>query len=101
MPQHWRIEVASLGRKAVRKGNLTLSELEIGLATLARAPVQHDPETTIHIWTTTLGLAHKHDLTVYDAAYLELVLRRRLPLLSNDTDLRDAVNAEGARLQDT
>jgi predicted nucleic acid-binding protein len=34
-----------------------------------------------------LSLARTHALTVYDAAYLELALRKRLPLLTLDTKL--------------
>ena len=34
-----------------------------------------------------LSLARRYGLTVYDAAYLELALRKRLPLLSLDVKL--------------
>jgi predicted nucleic acid-binding protein len=37
-------------------------------------------------------------VTLYDAAYLELALRRRLPLATLDKDLRAAANAEKAQL---
>ena len=37
-----------------------------------------------------LSLARTHALTVYDAAYLELALRKRLPLLTLDTKLNTA-----------
>ena len=37
-----------------------------------------------------LSLARAHALTVYDAAYLELALRKRLPLLTLDTKLNTA-----------
>jgi len=45
-----------------------------------------------------LVLAERHRLTVYDAAYLELALRRGLPLASLDTDLRKAAQVEGIPL---
>jgi len=43
-------------------------------------------------------LAGRHKLTVYDAAYLELAVRRRLPLATLDEQLRAAGNSEGVPL---
>jgi predicted nucleic acid-binding protein len=45
-----------------------------------------------------LRLAEKHRLTLYDAAYLELALRRRLPLATLDRELRTAAEVEGLEL---
>jgi predicted nucleic acid-binding protein len=45
-----------------------------------------------------LGLARKHRLTVYDAAYLELALRRGLALATLDAPLAAAARAEGVKL---
>jgi predicted nucleic acid-binding protein len=47
---------------------------------LARLPIAIDAETDAHLWTTTLQLADSFQLTLYDAAYLELALRLGLPL---------------------
>ena len=49
-----------------------------------------DPETDAHAWTTTLRLADRFDLTLYDAAYLELGLRRSATLATLDGALRSA-----------
>lgn len=40
--------------------------------------------------------AEVHQLTVDDASYLELTLRRRLPLATRDADLAAAAKAAGA-----
>ena len=42
-------------------------------------------------------LADTYDLSVYDAAYLELALRRGLPLASRDTALNKAAKAAGLK----
>jgi predicted nucleic acid-binding protein len=42
-----------------------------------------------------LGLAQAHRLSVYDAAYLELALRRGLPLATLDEKLKAAALAVG------
>jgi predicted nucleic acid-binding protein len=45
-----------------------------------------------------LALSLKHQLTPYDAAYLDLALDEALPLASLDKDLRRAAAAEGVPL---
>jgi predicted nucleic acid-binding protein len=49
-------------------------------------------------WHDTLALARSHHLTNYDAAYLELALRRGLPLASRDKALQAAARLEGVPL---
>ncbi len=44
-------------------------------------------------------LADRHGLTTYDAAYLELALRRKLGLVTLDRDLADAAASEGVLVQ--
>jgi predicted nucleic acid-binding protein len=46
------------------------------------------------------ALAERHGLTVYDAAYLELALRERLPLASLDKELCRAAVESGLLLFD-
>jgi predicted nucleic acid-binding protein len=46
----------------------------------------------------TLGLAREHQLSVYDATYLELALRLGLPLATLDARLRDAATRVGVQL---
>ena len=48
-----------------------------------------------HAGQATIGLARQHDLSVYDAAYLELAMRLGLPLASKDEALRKVAQAVG------
>jgi predicted nucleic acid-binding protein len=45
-----------------------------------------------------IHVATKHNLTIYDAAYLELAQRAGLPLATLDGDLRKAARAQGTAL---
>jgi predicted nucleic acid-binding protein len=45
-----------------------------------------------------LALARERQLTVYDAAYLELAIREGLPLATLDRALDEAAIAEGVTL---
>ena len=49
-----------------------------------------DSRTEVEAWRGSLALADRHGLTVYDAAYLELAIRRELPLSNLDRVLRIA-----------
>ncbi|MHB1104092.1 MAG: type II toxin-antitoxin system VapC family toxin [Devosia sp.] len=44
---------------------------------------------------TISALSDRHDLTVYDAAYLELALRKELALATLDKELTAAARAAG------
>lgn len=60
---------------------------------LAVMPIEVDPETDNYAWNTTLQLADRFRPTPYDAAYLELAQRRKLPLATLDGALRNAAQA--------
>lgn len=69
------------------------------LARLLRdLPVAVDAETAEQAWTDTIRLAERFGLSVYDASYLELAQRRRLPLATTDLALRRAATAAGVAL---
>jgi predicted nucleic acid-binding protein len=48
--------------------------------------------------TSTMNLSRKHRLTVYDAAYLALAIRERLPLATLDKYLQEAAQSAGVAL---
>ncbi len=54
-----------------------------------------DPPTFTHALGDTLQLARRYKLSAYDASYLELALRRGLPLASLDEDLHKAAKKAG------
>jgi predicted nucleic acid-binding protein len=94
VPGIWRLEVANILEMGVRRGRHDANFRDSTLADLALLPIQLDPETDRHAWGATARLAEKHRLTLYDAAYLELALRRGLPLATLDQDLSAAASAE-------
>jgi predicted nucleic acid-binding protein len=57
-----------------------------------------EPALTAAEAKAVLMLSEKHSLTDYDAAYLELALRKQLPLGTLDADLRRTANDEGIAL---
>jgi predicted nucleic acid-binding protein len=94
VPGLWRLEVANVLEMSVRRKRPDRTFRDATLADLAQLPIQVDLQTDQQAWSATLRLAERHQLTVYDAAYLELALRRNLPLATLDEELRRAAGAE-------
>jgi predicted nucleic acid-binding protein len=97
VPSLWRLEVASALRSAVLRRRYTEKFASECLVDLGTLPIVVDGETDRHAWGRTRELSNEYALTVYDAAYLELAMRRRLPLASCDTELVKA--AKRARIE--
>lgn len=97
-PVHWRAEVANALQMAVRRKRIDAAYRDNSLKELAHLPITIDPETNDHVWSATVQLADLHGLTIYDAAYLELAQRRRLPLATLDEALRVAARGCGVEL---
>ena len=94
VPSLWRIEVANSLTVSLRRNRISAQERRDSLADLADLAILADDETGRHVWAETLELSDRHSLTVYDATYLELALRRELPLATLDRELRKAAVAE-------
>jgi len=85
---HWRLEVANSLCMAERRKRLDAAGIAQAVSLFTQIPVVVDPETNEHASMETLSLARQHTLSVYDAAYLELALRRGALLASLDGPLR-------------
>jgi predicted nucleic acid-binding protein len=98
VPALWRLEVANVLQMNVNRKLHPPTFRDAALAELALLPIHLDPNTDRHAWGETLRLAERHGLTVYDAAYLELALRRKLALATLDRQLRAAAGNDGVEL---
>ena len=97
VPALWHLELGNVLLHAQRKGRIDKAGIEKFLSTLDVYDIEVDPETMTVAWSRTLALAESFGLSVYDAAYLELALRRGLPLASLDDSLRRAMQKAGGR----
>jgi predicted nucleic acid-binding protein len=94
VPAHWHFEVANQLIVGTRRGRATSEEAASILEALTALPIEIDRISIQQSWTRTYGIAVKHKLTVYDAAYLELAARLSLPLLSFDKALIRAAQSD-------
>lgn len=97
-PSLWRLEVANALQMAVKRNRINTDFRDASLADLRSLAVTIDNETDYHAWTTTLHLAERYRLTLYDAAYLELAQRLGIPLATLDQELRVAGGLLGITL---
>ncbi len=97
-PAHWPLEVANALLIAERRGRIGANERAAALVDVAALDVTIDALTSRMAWASTVDLAARHGLTVYDAAYLELALRGGSRLGTLDAPLRAAATAAGALL---
>jgi predicted nucleic acid-binding protein len=95
VPGLWWLEVANSLTVAVRRKRIDAAFRRAALRDLALLDLTTDRQTASQAWSETLTLADRYRLTVYDAAYLELALRRALPLATLDQELRDAAASLG------
>ena len=97
VPAIWPLEVANALTVLVRRRKLTDDERRTALSLLRELPVTVDDDMAALAFTTLSDLAAAYDLSVYDAAYLELAQRRRLVLACKDGPLRAAARRCGVK----
>jgi predicted nucleic acid-binding protein len=95
VPALWPLEVANAVLMGERRKSGTTAKASVWLQFLLSLPITIDDETNVRAWDDILNLARTHGLTAYDAAYLELALRRGLPMATLDSKLKSAANAAG------
>lgn len=95
VPGLWPLEVANVLLVGERRNRATEANVTTFLRLLAALPIALDDDTASRAWQQSLHLARSHRLSVYDAAYLELALRRGLPLATLDDRLAAAATAAG------
>jgi predicted nucleic acid-binding protein len=98
VPALWHVEVANVLVVGERRKRSTQADTASWTGFLRSLPISVDDQTSSHAWSDTLHLARTHKLSAYDAAYLELAMRRSLPLATLDEALKAAANTAGVSL---
>jgi len=98
VPALWHLEVANAFLMGERRGRNTPVDTVQWTGSLASLPIAIDDQTMARAWTDTVNLARLHNLTAYDATYIELALRRGLPLATLDAKMRAAAIAAGVAI---
>jgi predicted nucleic acid-binding protein len=98
VPAWWYVEVANVIALAERKGRVNYEQTAAFVVALESADIVADDEAPARAFSHLLPLCRTHGLTSYDAMYLELAQRRKLPLATLDEPLRKAAKKLGIKL---
>lgn len=96
VPTLWWLEMTNALRTGCKRREMTLSEALEFIGVLAELPIRVEADQAKA--SDLLALALRYDLTAYDAAYLDLALRLRFPIATQDASLREASQASGVGL---
>jgi predicted nucleic acid-binding protein len=95
LPALWHYEMLNLLRSALRRERIDRSMATEAIELLDEIPVRDFDLPDRRARRLALDLAVRHNLSAYDASYLELALRLGASLHSNDRPLKAAAKAEG------
>lgn len=99
-PAHWPTEVMNALVMGVRRQRLTFDQVLEFDEALAALPIQIAAPNPVANWASLLTLATQTQLTIYDAAYLQLAIQHRVPLATLDKELKMAARTAGVVLID-
>ena len=95
VPTLWFLEVANGLLVAERRKTIAAPERRLALERLSALALTIDEANARDAFGRTSALAEQYGLSVYDAAYLELAIRRNLPLGTRDRVLHSAAERSG------
>jgi predicted nucleic acid-binding protein len=101
VPSLWHLELANALASSERNRRITPARLSEFIALIRGLPIVIDEQTPNVALDTVLDLARRERLSTYDASYLELAMRRGVPLATKDKDLARAAQRAGVQLLST
>ena len=101
VPSLWHLELANALAMGERKGRITPARASEFIALIDALPIVIDERTPSVALNSVLELSWRELLSAYDASYLELAMRRGVPLATKDNDLARAANHVGVILLPT
>lgn len=93
VPSHWPLEVVNVLLVAERRKRLSRTDGEHFLGLLTQLPIIIEDEFPATIMKDLFSLGRTHRLSSYDACYLELAIRKSLPLATLDMRLKKAARS--------
>jgi len=98
VPSLWLLEVTNILLVGERRGRNTVEQSREFWETLQALPIEIEEYSLEQCSSSISDLARTHNLSAYDASYLDLAQRRSLPLATLDKRLIAAAKACGVLL---
>ncbi len=93
VPSIWSLEVVNVLLAAERRKIMGEADSVRFIKLLSQLPIFVEYESHEKVMKELLGLARAHSLSSYDASYLDLAMRKGLPLATLDKNLRKAAQS--------
>ena len=87
VPLIWPLEVTNVLLVAEQKKRISEADSTRFIALLSELPILVDQEPPERMIKEIFALARKHNLSSYDASYLDLAMRKGLPIATLDKNL--------------
>jgi predicted nucleic acid-binding protein len=97
-PALWPLEMVNSLVVAARQKAITLAQLDTFLADLKDLPIAVDLHGVGRSYSSIVRLCRQHQLSSYDAAYLDLALIEGVAIATLDKNLRTAATVAGVEL---
>ena len=98
VPSIWPVEIANALLVGERRKRIRQPEVRRFIELLKGLRILEDGQPFADTVSNILPLAREHDLSAYDAAYLDVAVRRRAPLATIDAALEKAGRAAGIKI---
>jgi predicted nucleic acid-binding protein len=95
VPELWFLELGNVLLNAERRQRIAAADVAVRLELISALPIYVDQNAAGRAWTGILDLARAEKLSVYDATYLELAVRRGVTLATKDKALAAATGRVG------
>ena len=90
VPSIWPLEIANVLLEAERKNRLGEADSARFITLINKLPIKVEQETPERMLKEIFALAREHDLSSYDASYLDLAMKSGLPIATLDEKLISA-----------
>jgi predicted nucleic acid-binding protein len=98
VPAWWFLEIGNTLAIALRKNRINDAQMSQFVTLIESFNLELDFEAPSRVFTHILPICRQHLLTSYDAVYLELAIRRELPLATLDLALARAAKKLGIKV---
>jgi len=98
VPGIWPLEVSNVLLVALRRGRVEPSGVYRVMELLSRLPIEVEDISLDLAFKAIYPVAREYELSIYDASYLELAVRKGLPLATKDAALKKAARRANIQL---
>src|SRR6266540_6038119 len=88
VPAHWALEICNALRSDIRSKRLSISDLHAMIDRFDLLDIRAEPPVDLDDIGPLARFAVAHDLTAYDAAYVQLALHNKAALATLDNAMR-------------